>query len=289
MNDLGTALRAWRDRLDPAAAGLPRTSPRQVAGLRREELAVLAGISVEYVVRLEQGRAATPSAQVCAALARALQLGDDEQAHLLRLAGHAADPDRVPRLIPESLHRVLDELAHDPVAIYDACWQLLHWNPLHAAVFGDLSVLPAADRNALVMQFCDVPTRVRQTPAERVAFEGSLVADLRATTSRYPHDPAVAALVDRLRRVPRFRVLWESQSVAEHQSASKVVEHPDVGEIAVRSHVLAIGGSNLHVVVCTPQPGTDARGKLDLLAAIGATTIGATAIGTGAIGATATV
>lgn len=85
MNQLGAALRAWRDRLDAAAVGLAHNSPRKVSGLRRRELAMLAGISVEYVVRLEQGRAATPSAQVCSALARALQLSDDEQAHLLRL------------------------------------------------------------------------------------------------------------------------------------------------------------------------------------------------------------
>ncbi|GAB7046217.1 MmyB family transcriptional regulator [Catenuloplanes indicus] len=81
----------------------------------------------------------------------------------------------------------------------------------------------------------------------------------------------LAALIARLRRVPRLRALWESQSVAEHQSASKVVVHPEVGEIPVRSNVLAIGGSNPHVVVCTPAPGTDARGKLDLLATIGTT------------------
>src|SRR5689334_13433431 len=103
MNQLGAALRAWRNRTAPADVGLPQQTARRVPGLRRGELAMLAGISVEYVVRLEQGRAPTPSAQVCAALARALRLSADEQAHLMRLAGHAADPSRVPRHIPESL------------------------------------------------------------------------------------------------------------------------------------------------------------------------------------------
>ncbi|MFI5934441.1 helix-turn-helix domain-containing protein [Actinoplanes sp. NPDC051494] len=126
MSDLGAALRSWRGRLEPAAAGFAHNSPRRVPGLRREELAVLAGISVEYVVRLEQGRAPTPSAQVCTALARALQLSDDEQAHLLRLAGHAADPARIPRLLPRSLHRIMAQLSGHPLAVYDAAWRLLH-------------------------------------------------------------------------------------------------------------------------------------------------------------------
>jgi transcriptional regulator with XRE-family HTH domain len=114
MDQLGAALRAWRDRLDPATVGFAQGSPRRVPGLRRAELATLAGISVEYVVRLEQGRVATPSAQVCSALARALHLSDDEHAHLLRMAGHAADPSRVPRMIPGSLYRIVDQLAATP-------------------------------------------------------------------------------------------------------------------------------------------------------------------------------
>lgn len=269
MNELGVALRAWRDRLNPIVVGLAHNSPRRVAGLRRGELAQLAGISVEYVVRLEQGRASTPSAQVCAALARALQLSDDEQAHLLRLAGHAADPDRVPRLIPGSVHRIVEQLVGSPVAVCDAAWQLLHWNPLFAATFGDPTRRGDDDRNAMISQFEGNATRVRQTAAERAEFEESLVADLRATTSRYPNDPDVAALISRLNRSPRFRTLWALRSVGDHQSAHKIVEHPDVGDIALDSIVLTTQSTNLRLVVDTPRPGTDARSKLDLLAAIG--------------------
>lgn len=269
MEQLGAGLRAWRDRLDPVAVGLARHSPRRVPGLRREELAVLAGISVEYVVRLEQGRAPTPSAQVCSALARALRLSDEEQAHLMRLAGHAADPDRIPRVIPGSLYRIMDQLAGHPLAVYDAAWQLLHWNALLAATFGDPTVRDAKARNALIMQFEGGNARVRQSAAEQAAFEESLVADLHATTSRYPDDPAVAALLIRLNRSPRFRELWQLRSVADHQGASKVVEHPDVGDIALDCDVLTTQGANLHLVVYTARPGTDARSKLDLLAAIG--------------------
>lgn len=269
MSELGAALRAWRDRLEPAAVGLPHHAPRRVAGLRRAELAVLAGISVEYVVRLEQGKAATPSAQVCTALARALQLSDEEQAHLMRLAGHAADPGRVPRLIPAAVYRIVEQLAASPTAIYDATWQLLHWNPLFAATFGDPTRLPVEPHNILVGQFEGNIGRMRQTPAERDEFERSLVADLRITTGRYPNDPEVAALIVRLLRIPRFREMWERSTVAGHERASKTVDHPQVGEISLDSNVLTTQGSDLRIVVTTPRPGTDARSKLDLLAAIG--------------------
>lgn len=269
MDALGATLRSWRDRLDPGVAGLPYHSPRRVPGLRREELAVLAGISAEYVVRLEQGRAPTPSAQVCSALARALQLSDEEQAHLMRLAGHSAGSSRVPRIIPGSLYRIIERLDGHPLAVYDAAWQLLHWNPLFAALFGDPTVRGAQARNVLVMHFEGEMSRVRQNAAERAAFEESLVSDLRATTSRYPSDPAVTALVARLQRSPRFRELWTRREVAGHQGSSKILEHPEVGDVALDCDVLTTQGSDLHLVVYTPQPGTDARGKLDLLATIG--------------------
>jgi transcriptional regulator with XRE-family HTH domain len=269
MNDLGDALRAWRDRLSPQAVGLTRNSPRRAPGLRREELAVLAGISIEYVVRIEQGRATTPSAQVCLALARALRLSDEEQAHLMRLAGHAADPNRIPRLIPGSVHRIMDQLSGHPLSVYDATWQLLHWNPLFAATFGDPTALSVDHRNLLLRQFEGVTGRLRLTPAESSAFEESLVADLRATTSRYSNDQELTALITRLERSARFRELWAVGAVAAHQSGHKIVEHPDVGAVDLDSDTLVTHNSNLRVVVYTPRPGTDARSKLDLLSAIG--------------------
>ncbi|GAA0267369.1 helix-turn-helix domain-containing protein [Cryptosporangium japonicum] len=270
MDDLGSALRAWRDRLDPAAAGLPHGGPRRTPGLRREELAVLAGISIEYVVRLEQGRAVAPSAQVCLALARALQLSDEEQSHLMRLAGHAADPSRVPRLIPGSVRRIIEQLSGHPLAVYDATWRLLHWNPLFGAVFGDPTADAAGGRSVLLRQFEQNLSRVRFTAEERHAFEESMVADLRATTSRYPDDPDLAALITRLQRVPRFREMWARRSVAEHQSSHKIVDHPVVGAVDLDSDLLTTQGSNLRVVVYTPRPGSDARSKLDFLATVGA-------------------
>lgn len=265
MNDLGAALRAWRDRTNPAAVGLTHASPRRVVGLRRGELATLAGISPEYVARLEQGRAVTPSAQVCAALARALRLSDDEEAHLMRLAGFAAAPDRIPCLIPGSLHRVIDHLGDIPAAVYDAGWRLLHWNRLFAAVFGDPVGATADDRNALIVQFESRNPRVRQTDTERAYFEQSLVADLRATSARYPNDPDVAALVTRMAGNDRFRRLWALGAVASHESAHKTAVHPDVGLIPLDANVLTTRTTDLRVVVLTPRPDTTAREKLDRL------------------------
>ena len=273
MNHLATALRAWRDRVTPGAVGLPEHSSRRVAGLRRSELGLLAGISTEYVAQLEQGRAATPSVQVCSALSRALRLSDEEQAHLLRLAGHAADPDRVPRLVPTSVRRVADQLDAHPLGIYDATWQLLHWNDMFAATWGDPSQVDPEDRNAMIIQFEQRNARVRQTVEERTWFERSLVADLRTTTGRYPNDPDVTALIGRLKRTPRFRELWAAPTVNTHESAHKTAVHPQVGDISLDANILPTQDSDLRVVVLTARPGTDARRKLDLLASNGASRV----------------
>ncbi len=270
---LGATLRAWRDRTDPAAVGMARNGFRRASGLRREELALLAGISIDYLVRLEQGRVGTPSAQVCAALARALQLADAEQAYLFRLAGHADDRARIPRVVPASVRRIIAQLDGHAVAVYDAMWTLLSWNPLWAALFGDPSGLDDRARNTVWRHFTGGATRVRQAPEEARAFENSAVADLRATTGRYPHDPDLAALVRDLSRIEAFAALWDRRLVTEHQQSRKTVVHPEVGEVDIDCDVLATQRSDLRVVVFTPRPGTDARSKLDLLAALGTRTV----------------
>lgn len=274
VSELPALLRGWRDRTDPAAVGMAQNAPRRAPGLRREELALLAGISIDYLVRLEQGRAGAPSAQVCTALARALQLSDAEQAHLFRLAGHAHDTTRIPRMIPASVRRIVDRLDRHPVGVYDATWTLLSWNLLWAALFGDPSALGERARNTVWRHFTvGAVERVRQTPDEVRAFENSMVADLRATAGRYPDDPGLAALLADLRRIPAFAALWDRQLVAEHLQSRKVVVHPEVGEVAVDCDVLATQRSDLRVVVFTPQPDSDARSRLDLLATLGTQTI----------------
>lgn len=269
---LAQVLRTWRDRTDPGEVGLAVNAPRRAPGLRREELALLAGISIDYVGRLEQGRARTPSAQVCASLARALRLSDHEQAHIFRLAGHAPDRGRISRRIPAGVRRIVDALHDHPVAVLDATWTLISWNPLYAALLGDPSASDERQRNTLWRQFVDGATheRVRHTPAERDVLLRSAVAELRGTTSRYPNDPDLCRLVDDLYVASaEFATLWDSGVVAGHQPSRKTVVHPDVGEVELDCDTLTTAEDDLRLLVFTPAPDTDARSRLDLLAALG--------------------
>lgn len=198
--ELGRALRRWRDRVAPESAGLPTGGRRRAAGLRREELALLAGVSVDYVTRLEQGRAASPSAQVVETLARALRLSGDERGYLFRLAGLAAPgPETVPAYITPSVQRLLDRLVGTPVGVSDAAMTLLVANPLYAALMGDPSGLRGFERNGVWRNFLGAPGRVRHTPDERRAFESGMVAELRATAGRYPADRQLRGLIAELR------------------------------------------------------------------------------------------
>lgn len=270
--ELAASLRTWRDRTDPAEVGMAVNAPRRAPGLRREELALLAGISIDYVVRLEQGRTRTPSAQVCAALARALRLSDAEQAHLFRLAGHAPDLGRISRRIPSGVRRILDALHDSPVGVLDATWTLIAWNPLYAALMGDPSATDPRGRSTLRRLFTtgEANDRVRHTPEERDALARSLVADLRGSTSRYPHDPELSALVADLYAGSRwFADLWDSGVVAGHQQSHKTVVHPEVGEVELDCDTLTTVEDDLRLLVFTPTPGSDARGRLDLLATLG--------------------
>jgi transcriptional regulator with XRE-family HTH domain len=148
MSELGVTLRSWRDRLSPAAVGLPNGRARRARGLRREELAELAGVSVDYVVRLEQGRFATPSAQVVTALARALQLTDAERDHLHRLAGLVPPSGaEISERVPAGLTRMVDRLGGAAVAVFAADWQLIRWNRTWAALIGDPTPTPPELRN----------------------------------------------------------------------------------------------------------------------------------------------
>src|SRR5438128_11384795 len=210
--ELGQALRRWRDRVAPEAAGLPSGGHRRAAGLRREELALLAGISVDYITRLEQGRAANPSGQVVEALARALRLSGDERAYLYGLAELVPPgPEVVPGFITPSVQRLLDRLVDTPVAVSDAAMTLLLANPMYAALMGDPSGLRGFERNGVWRNFMGVPGRVRHTPQEMRTFEAGMVAELRATAVRYPADRQLLRLIGELRtQSKRFAELWDS-------------------------------------------------------------------------------
>jgi transcriptional regulator with XRE-family HTH domain len=273
--EFGQAVRRWRDRVSPESAGLPAGGQRRAAGLRREELALLAGISVDYVTRLEQGRASHPSAQVVAALARALRLSDTERSHLFRLAGLAPPgPETVPGHLTPSVQRMLGQLTGTPVAVYDAAWTLLVANAAYAALMGDVSGWRGHQRNGVWRNFLGPGSRVRHTPDERRAFEAALVADLRAAADRYPADPGLRRLVGELRSgSARFAELWDSGEVGHHRAARKTIDHPQTGALTLDCDVLTVAGSDLRIMVYTAEPGTPDAERLALLTVLGTQTL----------------
>ncbi|MDH2387943.1 helix-turn-helix transcriptional regulator [Streptomyces sp. HNM0663] len=266
--ELGTALRRWRDQVSPETAGLPSGGHRRAAGLRREELAQLAGISVDYVTRLEQGRATNPSRQVVEALARALRLTSARRAHLFQLAGLVPPgPEKVAAYITPNVQRMLDRLAGTPVAVFDAAWTQLLANPLYTALMGEWH---GNDLNAVWRNFLGAGARVRHTPESRSALRAAQVADLRRTAGRYPADRRLQHLISQLRaRSAEFDDLWESGAVGRHQSARKTVDHPHVGALTLDCDVLVVADSDLRIMVYTAEPGSRDAERLALLAVIG--------------------
>ncbi|MYS23374.1 Helix-turn-helix domain-containing protein [Streptomyces sp. DvalAA-14] len=269
--EFGRAMRRWRDRIAPDAAGLPAGGHRRAAGLRREELALLAGISVDYVTRLEQGRASNPSSQIVEALARALRLSGTERAHLFRLAGLAPPgPETVPAYITPSVQRLLDRLTGTPVAVYDAAWTLIVANPPYAALMGDPSGWRGSERNGVWRTFLAPRNRVQHTVESRRALEAAQVADLRAAAARYPADQRLRRLVAELvAGSERFAELWESGAVGQHEAARKTIEHPHVGLLTLDCDVLSVTGSDLRIMIYTAEPGTKDAERLALLTVLG--------------------
>jgi transcriptional regulator with XRE-family HTH domain len=271
VSELADCLRTWRDRLAPGDVGLPAGGARRAPGLRREELAHLAGLSVDYLARLEQGRARNPSPSVLEPLARALRLTDDERAHLFRVAGHAGpQAGAMRRHLTASVQRVLDRLDDVPVMVIDAAWQLVASNALATALIGDLSGGPARERNIAWREFTAMRTRVVRTEADTAEFQAGVVADLHAALGRYPDDEALGSLIADLQRAsPRFAELWEQRPVAPHDEARKTIAHPDVGTLTLDCDVLTVGGSDLRLIVYTAPPGSPDAQALALLGAVG--------------------
>lgn len=269
---LGEALRAWRDRVTPEQAGLPAGGRRRAPGLRREELSHLAGISADYIIRLEQGRATSPSLQVVEALARALRLEHGEREHLFRLAGIAVPgPGTVPRHITPGVHRILDRLTDTPVAVYDAAWTQLLASPLYTALIGDWT---GPDRNAAWRAFITSTTRIRHTPESNGALRQLLAADLKRTSALYPNDSALTDLITQLRRRSAgFAGLWDTGATAEHQSSRKTIDHPTVGPLTLDCDVLHVAGNHLRVMVYTARPDTEDAERLALLSVMGTQTL----------------
>lgn len=268
---LAAALKAHRARLAPADVGFPAGRRRRVPGLRREEVATLTGISVDYLVRLEQGRGPTPSRQVLAALARALRLSDDEREHLFNLAGSVPPrPGHVIVTPRASTLRLLDRITDLPALLLDAKGDILAWNPLATALLGDFSAWPIGQRNVVWQRFLGEGGRVARDPEEDERTAAEAVADLRAVAARYPDDPGVLRLLAGLRTgSPRFVAVWAEGRVAERRSSRKTIHHPELGRVTLDCDSLHVPDCDQRLIVYSAEPRTPEADALALLRVVG--------------------
>jgi transcriptional regulator with XRE-family HTH domain len=269
--ELAAFLRTRRARLGPEDVGLPAAARRRTPGLRREEVALLAGVSVDYYTRLEQARGPSPSRQVLAALARALRLTVDERDHLFRLAGEPAPEPRAhsDHLRPGVLH-LLDRLAGSAVVVVNDLGDVLAWTPLAQALFTDLGAQAAGQQNLYRMFFTGQEELHRLLPEDRERAARANVSDLRASWARRSGDPAVRRLVEQLRRAsPLFERLWAEHDVAVRRADRKRILHPTVGLLELDCEVLLTPEHDQRLILHTAPPGSETAEKLELLRVVG--------------------
>ncbi len=266
--ELATFLRTRRHRLRPADVGLPGAGRRRTPGLRRQEVAQLAGISVDYYIRLEQARGPHPSRQVLTAIARALMLTADEREYLFRLADESPPPAASPsREITPGIRNLLDSLLETPAYVVDAKYDVLAWNALATHFIGDLSGFPEADRNMIRWVFRLPATATPWTDSETVRFTRSIVADLRASYARYPADPGIQGLVTELLGVsPQFAQMWQEHEVESRRPIIKRVTHPLTGPLEFECQLLHIPDTGQRMIVYCAAPGSATQAAFRRLA-----------------------
>ncbi|MGX1647130.1 helix-turn-helix transcriptional regulator [Streptomyces celluloflavus] len=264
-DDLRAFLRSRRARLTPQEVGLPAGGRRRTPGLRREEVASLAGVSLTWYTWLEQGRRITVTTSILDAVSGALRLNGTEQAHLYRLAGHT--PPRVPApevptgsqdTVPDRVVHLIEEWLPSPAYVLDRHWRFLSGNAAVGRVFGEVRT-----GQSCLDGFLPADGPHRALP-EWEAMAPTLVAEFRADAARYPDDPGFAEIVKRLsQRSAEFARLWERQEVRDTALGVKVVEHPSAGRLVFERTTLQIADHpELRVVLLMPKPGTGTRERL---------------------------
>ncbi|MCP3804470.1 helix-turn-helix transcriptional regulator [Allokutzneria sp. A3M-2-11 16] len=260
--EMGEFLRSRRARLTPQDVGLRAFGGRRrVPGLRREELAPLAGVSVDYYVRLEQGRRVNVSRTVLDALATALRLTDSEREHLHNLA----KPGRqsvAPRRVRPPVQHLLDAMGGVPAFVLGRRMDVLAWNDLACALMGDFAARERDARNMPWIIFMDPRSKELYSDWETVAKE--VVAYLRLDAGKYPDDPRLAALVGELSvHSEQFRRWWAGHNVQEKVHGSKAFRHPVVGELTLDYESMALPSDpDLIVVAYTAPPGSESAERL---------------------------
>ncbi|MFF7856234.1 helix-turn-helix domain-containing protein [Streptomyces sp. NPDC007904] len=275
-------LRTRRARITPEQAGLtPHAGPRRVPGLRREEVAQLAGVSVDYYIRLERGRTQGVSEAVLDAVARALQLDDTERAHLFDLAQPTTAAARArrkrplaPQRVRPALYRALDALSV-PAVVQGRRLDVLAANRLGYALFADFASRPHRDRNFARFVFLDQAALSLYTDWERVARD--TVASLRLYAGRHAGDPQLTELIGELSlHSDTFRRLWADHDVRAHTTGTKRLHHPLVGDLALDYVVLAAEDDpEQSLAIYTPEPASPSAEALGILASWTSTTTAA--------------
>jgi transcriptional regulator with XRE-family HTH domain len=267
--ELGAYLKSRRAAIGPAEAGLVSSGVRRVPGLRREEVALLAGVSVDYYTRLEQGRERSPSVQVLDALAAALRLDDDGRSHLYRLAGHAPRPAyrQVPDRVDPALLRLMNAWPDNPALVYNRAYDILAANPLADALFGELGAVG----NLMLLVFTD--PRARDFYADWPAVAADSVAGFRMAYGAAPDDPrARAVLAELLNGSDDFRTLWDRRDARRKNLAEKRFQHREVGAVTLRMQTFDVRSApGQELVVYDAEPGTPSADALKLLGSIAAT------------------
>jgi hypothetical protein len=233
---------------------------------------MLAGLSVDYVVRLEQGRGPRPSSQVMAALAQALRLDDDDRDLVFRLAGHEPpQAGRIAMVVRPSVLRLLDRMADLPVLVLSAKGDVLAWNPLGAALQGDMSAWPQRQRNLIWQRFLGSSRcQVAAGPDEDDAAARASVGTLRAAQARYPDDPDLVRLIAELRRgSTRFDELWREGRSSPWRTATKSIRHPSLGMISLDCDTMLLPDGHQTVLVYSAEPGSPGATVLDMLRVLG--------------------
>ena len=261
--ELGPTIRAWRERMQPAATEDP--SPRHTPGWRRPELALRAGLSTDYLTQLEQGRSKSPSEQVLKSLASALDLSATEREHLYELAGRQPPPPSATEL-PPSVLQMISQL-HLPAALCNSAWDLIQWNTSWACIIGDASRRPVDERNIVLRHFHGLPMAFERDAAQAALFEMGIVADLRRSIGRNHDDPRLNAVInDLLATSARFRALWAAPAAAPYEREVKTFVDPDLGEYQLDCMVMDTRHLDYRVILLSAAPGSTGERKLEAVA-----------------------
>ena len=279
LTEMAGFLRARRDALQPEDVGLSRGPRRRTAGLRREEVAALVGMSPDYYARIERGDGPQPSEQMVAAVARGLRLSLAERDHLFLLAGHGAlrrgaHSDHV----APGLMRILDRLIDTPAQVIGETGETLAQTPLAVALFGDDAGRTGDARSAVYRWFTDASSRAIYVPEDHHLHSRSFTAMLRRSAAEHGPSSPSARLAERLRaRSEEFAALWSEHEIDLQYSSEKRFQHAQVGRLDLFCQTLLDPDRNQTLLVFTATPGTESHQKLALLAILGAQDLAAEA------------